>query len=119
MSKIVVLLSAVCALCALSSAHAGKNQDGLMLCMWEKMPTTTDAFVNNADIPKDFELFVLASAACDTTKGSMTLNLKSVKKKLLKVRPTVIGPDSVKPTNVFVCDKATDGKLQPCRDPAT
>jgi hypothetical protein len=119
MSKIGVLMAAICALCALSSAQARKTQDGLLSCMWGKMPTTTDAFINNTDIPKDFELFVLASAACDTTKGSMTLNLKSVKKKLLKIRPTVIGPDTVKPTNVFVCDKATDGKLQPCRDPAT
>lgn len=119
MSKIAVIMAGACALCALSPAHAGKAQDGLVLCMWEKMPTTTEAFVNNTEIPKDFELFVLASAACDTTKGSMTLNLKSVKKKLLKIRPTMIGPDTVKPTNVFVCDKATDGKLQPCRDPAT
>ena len=101
----------------LSPAYAGKPEDALAMCMWEKMPTTTDAFSKGGKNPDDFELFMKAIAPCDSSKGATTINLKSMKKRLIKIRPATIGSDTSKPANAFICEKGPDGKFQSCRTP--
>jgi hypothetical protein len=90
---------------------AGKT-DQLAACMWEKMPTTSAAFVEESDGSKGFSLFLKAAADCDPVGN---VNLSSLRKKLAAIRPVNIGPDSISETNAYVCPRSSDGTVQPCK----
>jgi len=92
----------VIVLFALMLAPASLSQDDLAVCMWQKMPTSTAAFVDNTDDKSDFTLYVKATAPCKMPKY---IQLNKLKKILVKTRPAVIAADVETSDNAFVCSK--------------
>jgi len=87
---------------ALMLAPASLSHDDLAVCMWQKMPTSTAAFVDNTDDKSDFTLYVKATTQCKMPKY---VQLNKLKKILVKTRPAVIAADVATSDSAFVCSK--------------
>jgi hypothetical protein len=109
---LLILAGGGAAIAAASAASAAGKSDVLAACMWEKMPTTTAAFVAERDDMKAFSLFMKAAADCDPPAGN--LNLSSLRKKLAASRPATIGPDGEAAAQASVCTSGADAAPE-CR----
>ena len=101
-------------LLALALAQSSGSNETVAACMWQQMPTSTAAFVDNTDGGSDFTLYMKASAPC-ADHMPKNLRLNNLRKILAKSRPAVIAADLATSDNAYVCPKGANGEPQGCK----
>ena len=101
----------------LATPTLGKDAsvDEVASCMWTKMPSSTLVFLENTDRTKNLELFLAAASRCSS--GNSSLYFKKMRGKLLATKPAVIGADTMRADNVFVCTTGGNADQAACHAP--
>jgi hypothetical protein len=115
--RILLLFVTLVMLGQTAPAFAGKNDEAWAKCLWEKVPTSANNWINLQLPPKwqnpgevkpEFALQNRLQAACTEAlipngkKSAPSFNNKSVRTALLASKPTTIGRDSVDP-KAYLC----------------
>ncbi|WP_156417343.1 MULTISPECIES: hypothetical protein [unclassified Sphingopyxis] len=88
-------------------ANAKGKMDALVECMWQEAPTSTARYIDNQDKTKEAALFMRAVMPC---QGSMNIDLKQLKKRLVATRPSEIQPDKETDASAVICAKDASGE---------
>ena len=115
----IFAVSCVALLATATPAHANKNDDAWAACLWDKVPTSANNWLNLPEpskyqdlgaIKPEFALQNRLEAACRQAmlpagkESAPRFSVRNVRASLIALKPSVVGQDTVDP-RAYVCTR--------------
>ena len=90
-------------------AIAGKKEDQIAACMWQRMPQSAEKFVAAATPQEETRALFEGLAVC--AEGDLTVNTRALKRRLAETRPAEISENTEEPA-LFICTRDAEGQCE-------